>query len=58
VARGSILELLRPDEAGRVVSVCATNVFAVIRSLMPFRLQGEEKNIVVLIRGTALTRHL
>ena len=41
VSRGKILELLRPDENGRVQSILATEVFGVIRSLLPFRLTGK-----------------
>lgn len=40
VARGKILEVLRPDVAGRLHSVHATEVFGLIRSLQPFRLTG------------------
>ena len=41
VARGKVLELLRPDESGRVQVVHSTEVFGVIRSLTPFRCGGE-----------------
>lgn len=37
VGRGKVLELLRPDDAGRVQVVHSTEVFGVIRSLAPFR---------------------
>ncbi len=40
VARGTGIELLRPDDMGRVVTVCFTPVFAVVRSLLAFRLAG------------------
>ena len=36
-ARGTVLELLRPDEAGKVQVVHSTEVFGVIRTLTPFR---------------------
>ena len=36
-ARGQVLELLRPDESGRVQVVHSTQVFGLIRSLAPFR---------------------
>ena len=40
VARGKVLELLRPDESGRVQVVHSTEVFGVVRSLQPFRFPG------------------
>ena len=41
VSRGKILELLRPDDdTGKVQSVLTTEVFGVIRSIIPFRLNG------------------
>ncbi|KAL4425697.1 hypothetical protein ABPG75_009713 [Micractinium tetrahymenae] len=46
-ARGQTLELLRPDEAGRVQVVHSTQVFGVIRSLTPFRFPGSQQDYVV-----------
>lgn len=40
VARGKVLELLRPDESGKLVSVHAHEVFGLVRSIQPFRLLG------------------
>ena len=40
-ARGSAIELLRPDDTGKVVSICFTPLFSIVRSLLPFRLAGE-----------------
>ena len=40
VAKGTILELLRPDDTGKVISINSTNVFSIIRSLYPFRSTG------------------
>ena len=40
VAKGNVIELLRPDDMGKVVSVCCSPVFATVRSLLPFRLAG------------------
>jgi hypothetical protein len=37
VARGKVLELLRPDDAGKVQAIHSTEVFGIIRSLTPFR---------------------
>lgn len=48
VAKGSILELLRPDDTGKMVSVCSTPVFSLVRSLIPFRLAGANKDYVVI----------
>jgi hypothetical protein len=39
-ARGSFIELLRPDDTGKIIVICETPVFAVVRSLLPFRLAG------------------
>lgn len=36
-SRGQILDLLRPDENGRMQTICSTEVFGVIRALQPFR---------------------
>ena len=36
-ARGKVLELLRPDDAGKVQVIHSTEVFGIIRSLAPFR---------------------
>ena len=42
ISRGQgYLELLRPDETGKLISVSSTQVFSIIRSLIPFRLAGE-----------------
>ena len=44
VARGKILEILRPDpNTGKVHTLHATEVLGEIRSLMPFRLTGGSK---------------
>jgi splicing factor 3B subunit 3 len=40
VGRGKLLELLRPDENGKVQSILCTEVFGIVRSLAPFRLTG------------------
>jgi hypothetical protein len=37
VSRGKVLELLRPDEQGKVQVIHSTEVFGIIRSLAPFR---------------------
>lgn len=44
VARGKVLELLRPDpNTGKVVELVSTEVFGLIRSLITFRLTGSTK---------------
>jgi len=48
VARGKILELLRPDEAGKVQSILSHECFGVIRSIAPFRLTGGAKDYVCI----------
>eukprot|EP00981_Chlorochromonas_danica_P002905 scaffold591_cov174-Ochromonas_danica.AAC.6 len=48
VARGNSLDLLRPDEEGRLITICSTPAFAVIRSLITFRLAGANRDYVVI----------
>jgi len=48
VAKGNILELLRPDDTGKVISINSTNVFSIIRSLYPFRSTGSNRDYVVI----------
>lgn len=44
VARGKVLELLKPDpNTGKVHTLLTVEVFGVIRSLMAFRLTGGNK---------------
>jgi hypothetical protein len=40
VAKSNSIELLRPDDTGKLISICETPVFAIVRSLLPFRLAG------------------
>ena len=40
VSRGKVLELLRPDESGKVQSLASVECFSLIRSIVPFRLTG------------------
>ena len=47
VSRGKVLELLRPDESGRVQVVYSTEVFGVIRSLQSFRFPGSQQDFVI-----------
>lgn len=48
VAHSHSLELLRPLNDGRVVSVLKTDVFGVIRDLKAFRLPGSSRDFIVL----------
>eukprot|EP01119_Soliformovum_irregulare_P015210 TRINITY_DN424_c0_g1_i1.p1 TRINITY_DN424_c0_g1~~TRINITY_DN424_c0_g1_i1.p1 ORF type:complete len:1199 (+),score=332.07 TRINITY_DN424_c0_g1_i1:182-3778(+) len=48
VARGKMLELLRPDESGRLESILRVDIFGVIRSMVPFRLTGASKDYVIV----------
>ncbi|KAH7464634.1 hypothetical protein PRIC2_010323 [Phytophthora ramorum] len=48
VARGDVLQLLRPDAAGRLEVVISKQVFGVVRSLQPFRLTGGERDYLVV----------
>ncbi|EFN57738.1 hypothetical protein CHLNCDRAFT_56079 [Chlorella variabilis] len=46
-ARGKVLELLRPDDAGKVQVIHSTEVFGIIRSLAPFRFPGAQQDYVI-----------
>jgi splicing factor 3B subunit 3 len=48
VSRGKILELLRPNELGKLQTVVATEVFGCIRSLAAFRMIGAQTDYIVL----------
>mmetsp|Transcript_5908 Transcript_5908/g.9597 ORF Transcript_5908/g.9597 Transcript_5908/m.9597 type:complete len:1230 (-) Transcript_5908:259-3948(-) len=48
VARGKILELLRPDEAGKMHSILSQEIFGIIRAIAPFRLTGGNKDYIVV----------
>lgn len=48
IARGRILELLRPDESGKVQVICSVELFSLVRSMLPFRLTGGNRDYVVL----------
>ena len=49
VARGGrVLELLRPNESGKLVTVASTDVFGAIRALAAFRLTGAPRDCVVV----------
>lgn len=48
VARCKVLELMRPDENGKMQTVFATDVFGVIRSIATIRQTGGNRDYVVL----------
>jgi splicing factor 3B subunit 3 len=47
VARGKILELLRPDDNGKIRTLLSVEIFGAIRSLAQFRLTGAQKDYIV-----------
>lgn len=48
VAKSNSIELLRPDDTGKLISICETPVFAIIRSILPFRLAGANRDYLVI----------
>ncbi|KAK9814939.1 hypothetical protein WJX73_002520 [Symbiochloris irregularis] len=48
VSRGKVLELLRPDETGRLQTILSTEVFGTVRSLAPFRLTGAKLDYLIV----------
>ncbi|CAJ2631057.1 unnamed protein product [Trifolium pratense] len=48
VARGKALDLLRPDDNGRIQTILSVEVFGAIRSLAQFRLTGAQKDFIVV----------
>ncbi len=48
VSKANNLELLRIDETGKVITVCSTPGFCIIRSLTTFRLAGSNRDYVVI----------
>ena len=48
VSRGKTLELLRPDDSGRLQTVFTTEAFSCIRSLAPFRLTGATRDYLIV----------
>lgn len=48
LAKGTNIDLLRPDESGKLVSLCHMNCFCIVRSLMAFRLLGSNKDYLVV----------
>eukprot|EP00197_Chlamydomonas_leiostraca_P002569 CAMPEP_0202858070 /NCGR_PEP_ID=MMETSP1391-20130828/754_1 /ASSEMBLY_ACC=CAM_ASM_000867 /TAXON_ID=1034604 /ORGANISM="Chlamydomonas leiostraca, Strain SAG 11-49" /LENGTH=642 /DNA_ID=CAMNT_0049536943 /DNA_START=87 /DNA_END=2011 /DNA_ORIENTATION=- len=48
VARGKVLELLRPNEQGKLVTVLSTDVFGCIRAIAPFRITGAPVDYIIV----------
>jgi hypothetical protein len=48
VSRGKVLELMRPDESGKMQTIVATEVFGQIRALVPFRLTGGNRDFIIV----------
>eukprot|EP01104_Vermistella_antarctica_P018274 TRINITY_DN670_c0_g1_i2.p1 TRINITY_DN670_c0_g1~~TRINITY_DN670_c0_g1_i2.p1 ORF type:complete len:1189 (-),score=349.07 TRINITY_DN670_c0_g1_i2:263-3829(-) len=49
ISRGKSIELLRPStETAKLHSICYVEVFGVVRSLVPFRLTGTNKDYVIV----------
>jgi splicing factor 3B subunit 3 len=48
VSRGKVLELLRPDESGKMQTILATEAFGAIRALMPFRLTSGTRDYIII----------
>lgn len=48
VSRGKVLELLRPNDTGKLVTIVATEVFGCIRSLAAFRLTGAPTDYIIV----------
>lgn len=48
VARGKVLDLLRPDDNGRIQTLLSVEIFGAIRSLAQFRLTGAQKDYIVV----------
>lgn len=48
VARGKLLELLRPDDNGKIQTLLSVEIFGAIRSLAQFRLTGAQKDYIVV----------
>lgn len=48
VARGKVLELLRPDDNGKLQTLLSVECFGALRSLAQFRLTGSQKDYIVV----------
>mmetsp|Transcript_8533 Transcript_8533/g.28705 ORF Transcript_8533/g.28705 Transcript_8533/m.28705 type:complete len:1198 (+) Transcript_8533:128-3721(+) len=48
VARNKTLELLRPDDTGKVQTICSMEAFGIVRSIAAFRLTGANRDYIVI----------
>lgn len=48
MSRGKVLELLRPDDSGKMQIIVSTEIFGTIRALLPFRLTGANRDYIVI----------
>ncbi|KAG7031633.1 Spliceosome-associated protein [Cucurbita argyrosperma subsp. argyrosperma] len=48
VARGKVLDLIRPDDSGKIQTLLSVEIFGAIRSLAQFRLTGALKDYIVI----------
>ena len=48
VAKGRVIELLRPDETGKLHTVLSRDVFGIVRTLLSFRLFGGDRDFLVV----------
>ncbi|KDD76218.1 hypothetical protein H632_c310p0, partial [Helicosporidium sp. ATCC 50920] len=48
VSRGKVLDLLRPDETGRLHVVHSWEAFGLVRSLAPFRFPGGQRDYLIV----------
>jgi splicing factor 3B subunit 3 len=48
VARGKVLDLLRPDDNGKLQTLLSVEIFGAVRSLERFRLTGSQKDYIVV----------
>eukprot|EP00798_Chlamydomonas_sp_ICE-L_P023642 gene23642-9170_t len=48
VSRGKVLELLRPNENGKLQTIVATEVFGAIRSVAAFRMTGAQTDYIIV----------
>ena len=49
IAKGSAIELLRPDDTGKMISIAETPMFCVVRSILAFRLAGKHNCLLYLL---------
>lgn len=48
IAKGSFIELLRPDDTGKLITVCSTPLFSIIRSISTYRIHGANKDNLII----------